>query len=100
RERLSDRSALLGGRPGTRCEDRVLRVLQNGGRRPRGRDVIPPGTSIGKVRLRVADIDALSEFYERVGGLRGAKRDGGVARLGPEGGEPLVELVSAPTAAP
>ena len=62
--------------------------------------MIPPGTSIGKVRLRVADIDALSEFYERVVGLRGLERDGDIARLGPEGGEPLVELVSAPDAAP
>jgi catechol 2,3-dioxygenase len=62
--------------------------------------VIPPGTSIGKVRLRVADIDALSEFYERVVGLRGVERDGDLVRLGPEGDEPLVELVPAPTAAP
>jgi catechol 2,3-dioxygenase len=62
--------------------------------------VIPPGTSIGKVRLRVDDIDALSEFYERVIGLRGVERDGDLARLGPEGGEPLVELVSAPGASP
>ena len=62
--------------------------------------MIPPGTSIGKVRLRVADIDALSEFYERVVGLRGVERDGDVARLGPEGDEPLVELVYAPTATP
>jgi catechol 2,3-dioxygenase len=62
--------------------------------------VIPPGTSIGKVRLRVADIDGLSEFYERVVGLRGVERDGDLVRLGPEGDEPLVELVPAPTAAP
>jgi catechol 2,3-dioxygenase len=62
--------------------------------------VIPPGTSIGKVRLRVADIDALSEFYERVVGLRSVDRDGDLARLGPEGGEPLIELASAPTASP
>jgi len=62
--------------------------------------VIPPGTSIGKVRLRVADIDALSEFYDRVVGLRGLKREGDLARLAPDGGEPLVELVSAPTASP
>jgi catechol 2,3-dioxygenase len=62
--------------------------------------VIPPGTSIGKVRLRVADIDALSEFYERVIGLRAVERDGDLARLGPEDGEPLVELVSAPAASP
>jgi catechol 2,3-dioxygenase len=62
--------------------------------------VIPPDTSIGKVRLRVADIDALSEFYERVVGLRSVERAGDLAQLGPEGGEPLVELVSAPTAPP
>jgi catechol 2,3-dioxygenase len=62
--------------------------------------VIPPGTSIGKVRLRVADIDALSAFYERVVGLRDVERDGDLARLGPEGGEPLIELVSAPAASP
>jgi catechol 2,3-dioxygenase len=62
--------------------------------------VIPPATSIGTVRLRVADIDALAEFYERVIGLRGVERDGEIARLGPEGGEALVELVSAPTASP
>jgi catechol 2,3-dioxygenase len=62
--------------------------------------VIPPGTSIGKVRLRVADIDALTEFYERVVGLRGVERDGDLARLGAEGGEPLVELIAAPGAPP
>jgi len=62
--------------------------------------VIPPGTAIGKVRLRVADIDPLTEFYERVVGLRGVEREGDLVRLGPEGDEPLVELVSAPTAAP
>ena len=62
--------------------------------------MIPPGTAIGKVRLRVADIDPLTEFYERVVGLRGVEREGDLVRLGPEGDEPLVELVSAPTAAP
>ena len=62
--------------------------------------MIPPGTSIGKVRLRVADIDALSEFYERVVGLRGVEREGDLVRLGPEDGEPLVELVAAPRADP
>jgi catechol 2,3-dioxygenase len=60
--------------------------------------MIPPDTSIGKVRLRVADVDALATFYERVIGLRDVERDGGVVRLGPEGGAPLVELESAPTA--
>jgi catechol 2,3-dioxygenase len=60
--------------------------------------VIPSDTHIGKVRLRVAGIDALSEFYERVVGLRDVERDGELVRLGPEGGEPLVELVAAPGA--
>ena len=60
--------------------------------------MIPPDTHIGKVRLRVADIDALTEFYERVVGLHAVERDGDLARLGPDGGESLVELVSAPGA--
>jgi catechol 2,3-dioxygenase len=62
--------------------------------------VIPPDTSIGKVRLRVADIDGLAEFYERVIGLRSVARDGDVVRLGPDDGEPLIELVAAPGAPP
>ena len=62
--------------------------------------MIPPETAIGKVRLRVADVDALASFYERVIGLRGVERDGDVVRLGPEGGKPLIELVSAPGAQP
>jgi catechol-2,3-dioxygenase len=60
--------------------------------------VIPPETAVGKVRLRVADADRLAEFYERVLGLRAQGQDGGVLRLGPEGGKPLVELESAPAA--
>ena len=60
--------------------------------------MIPPETHIGQVRLRVADIDDLATFYERVVGLRAVERDGGLVRLGPEGGEPVIELVSAPTA--
>jgi catechol 2,3-dioxygenase len=62
--------------------------------------MIPPETHIGRVRLRVADIDDLTAFYERVIGLRAVERDGGLVRLGPEGGEPLIELVSAPDASP
>jgi catechol 2,3-dioxygenase len=62
--------------------------------------VIPPDTSIGKVRLRVADIDGLAEFYERVIGLRSVARDGDVVRLGPDDGKPLIELVAAPGASP
>jgi catechol 2,3-dioxygenase len=60
--------------------------------------MISPDTSVGRVRLRVADVDALAEFYERVVGLHSVERENGLARLGPEDGEPLVELVSAPDA--
>ena len=59
--------------------------------------MIPSETHIGRVRLQVADIDDLTAFYERVIGLSAVERDD-VARLGPEGGEPLIELVSAPDA--
>ena len=62
--------------------------------------MIPPDTAIGKVRLRVADVDALAAFYERVLGLRAVDREAGVVRLGPEGGEQLVELEPAPGAPP
>jgi catechol 2,3-dioxygenase len=62
--------------------------------------MIPPETHIGNVRLRVADVDDLTAFYERVIGLRTIERDGGLVRLGPEEGEPVIELVSAPDAPP
>jgi catechol 2,3-dioxygenase len=60
--------------------------------------MIPPDTSIGKVRLRVADLDDLTTFYERVVGLRAVDRDGEVTRLGAAGGDPVIELVGAPGA--
>ena len=60
--------------------------------------MIPPDTSIGAVRLRVADLDGLTTFYERVVGLDAVERDAGLVRLGPAGGEPVIELVSAPDA--
>jgi catechol 2,3-dioxygenase len=60
--------------------------------------MIPPDTHIGMVRLRVADLEDLTTFYERVIGLRAVERDGELARLGPEDGESLIELVSAPGA--
>ena len=52
--------------------------------------MIPPDTHIGQVRLRVADIDDLTTFYERVVGLPEVERDGDVVRLGPDGGEPII----------
>jgi catechol 2,3-dioxygenase len=62
--------------------------------------MIPPDTSIGKVRLRVADLNDLTTFYERVIGLQAVEREGDVARLGAIGGEPVIELVGAPDAPP
>jgi catechol 2,3-dioxygenase len=59
--------------------------------------MIPPDTSIGQVRLRVADLDNLTTFYERVIGLQAVERGGHLARLG-AAGEPLIELVGAPDA--
>src|SRR5215210_4236574 len=60
--------------------------------------MIPPETAIGKVRLRVADVDALAAFYERVVGLGAVDRADGVVSVGPVGGRPLIELASAPGA--
>jgi catechol 2,3-dioxygenase len=67
---------------------------------PRSKSLIPPDTAVGKVRLRVADVDDLATFYERVVGLRAVERGGDLVRLGPEGGEPAIELVAAPGAPP
>jgi catechol 2,3-dioxygenase len=59
---------------------------------------IAPATGVGAVRLRVADLDRLVAFYERVIGLRRLAGDGDLVRLGVDGGPALVELVSAPAA--
>jgi catechol 2,3-dioxygenase len=62
--------------------------------------MIPPDTSIGKVRLRVADLEDLTTFYERVVGLQAVERGDDVTRLGAADGESLIELVEAPDASP
>src|SRR5829696_7962672 len=62
--------------------------------------MIPPDTTIGMVRLRVADLNDLTTFYERVIGLEAVDRGGDVTRMGAAQGEPLVELVGAPDAPP
>jgi catechol 2,3-dioxygenase len=59
---------------------------------------IAPDASVGAVRLRVADIDALTAFYERAVGLRTLSQENGLARLGAEGGPAILELVAAPDA--
>jgi catechol 2,3-dioxygenase len=60
---------------------------------------IHPDTHVGAVRLRVADLDRVADFYERAIGLRALGRSADLARLGAEG-DPLVELVAAPDAPP
>jgi catechol 2,3-dioxygenase len=60
--------------------------------------MIPPDTSVGKVRLRVSDLDDLTAFYERVVGLEAVEHGGDITRLGPAGGEPIIELVGTPDA--
>jgi len=60
---------------------------------------IAPDTIVGPVRLVVADLDRVSDFYENTIGLRAVDRSNGVVRLGAEaGGPPVVELVGRPDA--
>src|SRR3954471_9985156 len=61
---------------------------------------IPPDTAVGPVRLTVTDPDRAQAFYERTIGLRPLEERDSAVRLGPEGGMPLVELVSEPDAPP
>ncbi len=53
----------------------------------------------GAIRLRVADLPRVQEFYERAIGLRALDRSYGAARLGADG-TTAVELVSSPEAPP
>jgi catechol 2,3-dioxygenase len=59
---------------------------------------IDPATTLGAVRLDVADLDALRGFYERVVGLRTLEGSDGVARLGSDDGAPLITLAGRPDA--
>ncbi|MBB4661968.1 VOC family protein [Conexibacter arvalis] len=61
---------------------------------------LPAATSLGPVRLTVADLATTAAFYERVLGLRPLVRDGDTATLGTAAGRPLVELVERADAAP
>jgi len=61
---------------------------------------LPAATTLGPVRLTVADLAATAAFYERVIGLRELRRDGDEATLGTAAGAPLVELVERADAAP
>ncbi|MFB6096791.1 MAG: VOC family protein [Haloferacaceae archaeon] len=58
---------------------------------------LPDGTAIGRVALRVNDLDRLAAFYESVVGLEVLARDDDRASLGVDG-TALLELVAAPEA--
>jgi catechol 2,3-dioxygenase len=60
---------------------------------------IDPDTTVGAVRLAVADLDDVREFYERAVGLRTLEQGGDIARLGADGSA-IVELVGVPEAPP
>lgn len=58
---------------------------------------LPGSAHVGRVTLRVTNLDRLANFYERVVGLELLSRDADRAVLG-AGGEPLLELVGDPDA--
>jgi catechol 2,3-dioxygenase len=58
---------------------------------------LPATARLGAIRLRVADADRLTRFYEEAIGLRTLRSGDGVTRLGVEGA-PIVELEPAPDA--
>ncbi|WP_066416233.1 VOC family protein [Halorubrum aethiopicum] len=58
---------------------------------------LPAETRIGRVALRVGDLDATTAFYRDVIGLAVLARDGTTATLG-AGGTPLLELTADPDA--
>jgi catechol 2,3-dioxygenase len=62
-------------------------------------DSIDPGTSMGAVRLAVADGDRVRDFYRDAVGLAELDPDDGVVRLGTDE-EPIVELVPEPSGEP
>ena len=61
---------------------------------------LPESTTLGRVRLQVADLARSLSYYERVLGLRVLAREPSAAVLGTLGGAPLVELRELPGATP
>ena len=61
---------------------------------------IDPGTHIGLVTLRVADLGRSLRFYEGILGFRSIERGPGRAVLGAQDGVPLLELTEVPGAPP
>jgi len=60
-------------------------------------DELPPGTRMGRVRLRVNDVDEQAAFYRRVVGVPTVDREDGRATLR-AGEETLLELIEDPEA--
>jgi catechol 2,3-dioxygenase len=60
---------------------------------------LPAETRLGSIRLRVADVGLLRDFYQRVIGLPPLVADGSVTSFG-VGDTALVELLSSPDASP
>jgi catechol 2,3-dioxygenase len=63
---------------------------------------IDPATSMGAVRLTVADLDGMRDFYRDAIGLAELEQHDGIVRLGTDdaAGRPIVELVGDPDAPP
>ncbi|HYX78726.1 MAG TPA: VOC family protein [Solirubrobacterales bacterium] len=61
---------------------------------------IHPETSVGAVRLAVADLDRTAAFYQRAIGFAVMDRSPELVRLGVGDGHPLLELVARPGAPP
>jgi catechol 2,3-dioxygenase len=66
---------------------------------PAALERIHPDTRVGAVRLRAADLDRVTDFYERAIGLGTPGRFGDLVALG-AGESSMVELVGAPDAPP
>lgn len=61
---------------------------------------IHPDTKPGMIALKVANMERALGFYRQVLAMKLQVRDDNLARLGPEGGETLVELLHDPSAQP
>ncbi|MGH7554095.1 MAG: VOC family protein, partial [Longimicrobiales bacterium] len=62
--------------------------------------ILPPGTAMGRVRLRVRDLGAALDFYVETLGLREVSRTNGTVALSPTGSPPhLVVLEEDPAVA-
>ena len=61
---------------------------------------IHPGTHIGLVTLRVADLERSRRFYEGILAFQAIEQEDGKVLLGSQDKKPLIELIEVPGAAP